>query len=163
MSVTDQVKQMMEDYKNLQKEFARVIQENEEKDLRIQGLEQELTYESDQCENLIDENEKLKKELEMLKKEQYRRRKTDEEDEMSLSDIEKEYPLFTEDDEISRFASMTGYTVEEISKLPDYSITELMKKNSFGVLARKRMMKHLQLIRGRGSSPPTTLYQLFHQ
>ena len=59
---------------------------------------------------------------------------------MSLSDIEKEYPLFTEDDEIS--ASMTEYTVEEISN-PDYSITELMKKNSFGVLARKRMMKHL--------------------
>ena len=64
---TEQMNKILEDHANLQKKFAQLLHENEEKDRRIQSLEQELTYESDQCGNLIDENTKLKKELEEMK------------------------------------------------------------------------------------------------
>ena len=68
LSITiEQMNNILEDHANLQKKFTQLLHENEEKDRRIQILEQELTYESDQCGNLIDENENLKKELEEMK------------------------------------------------------------------------------------------------
>ena len=67
LSITEQVKKILEDHANLQKKCAQLLHENEEKDRRIQSLEQELTYESSHCEKLIDENENLKKELEEMK------------------------------------------------------------------------------------------------
>lgn len=64
---TEQMNKILEDHANLQKKFAQLLHENEEKDRRIQSLEQELTYESSHCYKMIDENTKLKKELEEIK------------------------------------------------------------------------------------------------
>ena len=67
LSIDEKFKKIKEVYTNLQKKCAQLLHENEEKDRRIQSLEQELTYESSHCEKLIDENTKLKKELEEMK------------------------------------------------------------------------------------------------